>query len=481
MAHTKIETGKDGVLKAKIQVYGRDFSTGERRLFSKRIYNSDNLTESKFRKYVEKEAMAFEATVTKASEEQLVSVQTHVLTFNELFQEWLANIRANYSLGYYRRAKDVERVFIPFLKQRGLYDKPISEITVRDMQLFFNSFSTKTYTPGNRKGAYLKKTLPKYVNFRELEREGILATNASYHMNHEKTNVTEEAARRLCERYGLKFNEYFDVVAIERNFAVATVKGHRTILRAVFNEAVRYDWITKNPVCRTKIGAGNSNVNLRPVPEKEVFTFQEAQHFLEVLDDLPKKEINKKVSLKILLLTGVRYGELNGLRWSDIDFEKRVIHVRRNRLYSPLVGTYEKTPKTRTSVRDIPIATDLLEDLKEYQEWFRTADDAFDSKLDEYYLVVGDDRQPLTNSVLRHWLKSIEQKNGLKPVCCHGLRHTYCSLLLSQNVPIQTVSRYMGHSDSTITLKVYSHFIADTQEKALYALDALTKKCDNKT
>ena len=476
MAFFKITKNKNGELQAKMQTYGKDASTGERKLFVKRIYNEDNLTEAKFKKYVEKAAIDFEKSIARAYEDCVDDVRTRVFTFNELFQEWLANIRANYSLGYYRRAKDVERVFIPFLKQRGLYDKPISEITVRDMQLFFNSFSTKTYTPGNRKGAYLKKPLPKYVNFRELEREGILARNASYHMNHNKTNVAEEAARRLCERYGLKFNEYFDTMAIERPFSVATVKGHRTVLRAVFNEAVRYDWITKNPVCRTKIGAGNNNATLRPVPEKEVFTFQEAQEFLRVLDELPKKEINKKVPLKILLLTGVRYGELSGLRWSDIDFDKRVVHVRRNRLYSPLVGTYEKTPKTRTSIRDIPIATDLLEDLKEYQDWFRMADDAFDSKLDEYYLVVGDDRQPLTNSVVRHWLKNIEQKNGLKPVCCHGLRHTYCSLLLSQNVPIQTVSRYMGHSDSTITLKVYSHFISDTQEKVLYVLDNITKK-----
>ena len=50
----------------------------------------------------------------------------------------------------------------------------------------------------------------------------------------------------------------------------------------------------------------------------------------------------------------------------------------------------------------------------------------------------------------------------------------YCSLLLSQNVPIQTVSKYMGHSDSTVTLKVYSHFIPDTQDTALNALNNIS-------
>ena len=69
------------------------------------------------------------------------------------------------------------------------------------------------------------------------------------------------------------------------------------------------------------------------------------------------------------------------------------------------------------------------------------------------------------------------QKHFYKAVALVFLisRSAYCSLLLSQNVPIQTVSKYMGHSDSTVTLEVYSHFIPDTQEKAVFALNNLTK------
>ena len=52
---------------------------------------------------------------------------------------------------------------------------------------------------------------------------------------------------------------------------------------------------------------------------------------------------------------------------------------------------------------------------------------------------------------------------------------SFALTILSQNVPIQTVSKYMGHSDSTVTLEVYSHFIPDTQEKAVFALNNLTK------
>ena len=107
-------------------------------------------------------------------------------------------------------------------------------------------------------------------------------------------------------------------------------------------------------------------------------------------------------------------------------------------------------------------------------DWFRLADERFDKRLDEYYLASTIYRLPIFPQVIGRWLGEYERAWGMKRVSCHGLRHTYCSLLLSQNVPIQTVSKYMGHSDSTITLKVYSHFIPDTQDKAVNALSNLT-------
>lgn len=476
MAFYKITKNKKGELQAKMQAYGKDLSTGERKLYVKRIYNEDGLTEAKFKKLVDKAAIAFEEEIARAYEEHDVSVKAKVLTFNELLQEWKANIRANLSLGYYHRVEEVEKKFNEFLKQRKLYDKPISVITVRDVQQFLDSFSTKTYVVGNRATAQLKQPLPKLVNFRQLEREGIITRCASYNMNHYNTKIEANTARNICERYKLTFDDYFTVSDNERKFAMETIKGYRRMLRTLFNEAVRYEWISKNPVCRTKIGGGNSNTCLRAVPEKEVLTFKEVHELLNILDRLPEENINYRVCIKIMLFTGVRNGELHGLRWSDIDFEKRLIHVRRNRLYSKLTGVYEKSPKTKTSVRDIPIPTELLEELKKYREWFRLADDNFDDKLDQYYLAVGIDRQPLYPQTVGNFLHRLEQRNGLKNVTCHGLRHTYCSLLLSQNVPIQTVSKYMGHSDSTITLKVYSHFIPDTQERVIVALDNITNK-----
>ena len=116
----------------------------------------------------------------------------------------------------------------------------------------------------------------------------------------------------------------------------------------------------------------------------------------------------------------------------------------------------------------------LVEDMKSYMRWFRIADDDFDNKLDQYYVASNIYHQPISPNSLGPQLKRLEEKWGMRQVSCHGLRHTYCSLLFSQNVPIQAVSRYMEHSESTITLQVYSHFIPDTQGIAINVPNKIT-------
>ncbi|MEG2450355.1 MAG: site-specific integrase [Clostridia bacterium] len=472
MAYFKITQNRKGELVAKIQASGKDITTGENKLFVKRVYNTDNLTEAKFKKAVNKLAIEFEQEVADAYRDNTTILRTKVLTFAELMTEWKANIKANLSLSYYFRAEDVEIKFQKYLEEQHLADKPLSEIKVRDVQLFLGSFANNKYKISS--SVKLIKQLPQGVNFRELARLKILSRNASYYMKQGKCNITKEKAEAVCEMYGLQIGEYFEINDNEKQYSTETIKGYRRILRTLFNEAVRYEWITKNPVCGTKVAAGSSNTSLRPVPEKEVFSFKEAKDLIDALSNLPEEYINKEICVKLMLMTGIRSAELHGLRWSDIDFENHILHVRRNRLYAKEYGYYEKPPKTKTSLRDIPLSETIIKDLKRYYAWFKIADDHFDEKLDSYYIAVNDCREPENAWSTGQWLGRFEETHGFKHVSCHGLRHTYCSLLLSQNVPIQTVSKYMGHSDSTVTLKVYSHFIPDTQNRVLDVLDSLT-------
>lgn len=473
MAYIKISRTKKGELRARIQVHGKDPATSEHKLFVKHIQDEEGLTESKFRKKINLIAAEMEKQVEKDYEDRIEHIHTSVLTFSQLADEWISTINANLSHVYFMRATDVTNNFNEYLKKIGLDRRPISDIRVRDIQLYLNSFS-KGYIKGGRELAKLKKPLPEKVSFRELARLKILPRQISYGMNHEDKSISLETAKAICNMYDLKFDTYFNDVTQRVAYSPETIKGYRRVLRTLFNEAVRYEWITKNPVCATKVGTSSGNVTLRPVEEKEVFSIKESQEFIQALNALPEEMMYRKVPVKIMLLAGLRTAEVCGLTWADIDLEKGVINVNRNRMYSKVKGVYEKEPKTKTSKRSVPIPTALIDDLKEYKKWFEIADINFSRKLDKYYIASNIYREPISPPSLRQWLEKFEDKHGFKRISNHGLRHTYCSILLAKGVPIQTVSKYMGHSDSTVTLQVYSHFIPDTQEKVLNALDDIT-------
>ena len=472
MAHIDISQTKKGVLQAKIQVYGKDPITRKPKLFTHRVYNEDGLTESKFKKYVDKIAIEYEEKTKEDFKNGIVESRKKILTFSELMTEWKASVLNNLSVAYYKRICDVEKRFEVFLTECHLVHRPISEITVRDVQLFLNGFMQKRIETTGK--AILMRPLPECVNFRELGRQNIISRTSLYNMNNCGAKIMVEKAMAICNFYKIPFDDYFQQEQIEKTYALETIKGYRRILRALFNEAVRYEWIPKNPVCGTKIVTGNNNSSLTPVTEKEVYSFRECQEVFKLLEELPKDLIYRRVPVKFMLLTGVRTCELHGLKWSKFDFVRKVVRIDRNRMYVPEFGTFEKGTKSATSERDIPLTDSLIAELKEYMDWFRLADSDFDSKLDEYYFAVNIYREPEGTGSLNSWLKNFQKKNGLKKVTCHGLRHTYCSIMLSKNVPVNTVSKYMGHSDSTITLKVYAHFIPDTVGSALDVLEKLT-------
>ena len=248
MAYFKIEEDKKGRLKARIQVSGKDAQTGKTKVFVKRVYNDDGLTPAKFKKYVEKISIEFSEEVAQAFEEgqsiKSSNVRNKVLTVRELSNEWLEHIKNNLSINYYLRAKEVVRKFDDYLIIRGLADKELSEIIVRDVELFLKQYSSQNVE--REPVVRMKQDLPDEVNFRQLARDGILTRCTSYGMRRKGNNILEKSAREVCRVYNLNFDDYFELQEQKKGYSVETIRGYRRILRTLFNEAVRYDWIEKN-------------------------------------------------------------------------------------------------------------------------------------------------------------------------------------------------------------------------------------------
>lgn len=178
---------------------------------------------------------------------------------------------------------------------------------------------------------------------------------------------------------------------------------------------------------------------------------------------------SKNLGLIFCLYTGLRIGELCALRWSDIDLENRTVSVSRTmqRIYRRGEnGTgYTKllitTPKTRNSVRTVPLSSLLMPVLRR-----------MDPHDGDCYLLTGTHHhtEPRT---YRDYYNRLLQRLGLEHVNFHGLRHTFATRLIENGADYKTVSELLGHASVNITLNLYVHPQMEQKRKAVELINCL--------
>ena len=174
----------------------------------------------------------------------------------------------------------------------------------------------------------------------------------------------------------------------------------------------------------------------------------------------------------LALATGLRRGEVLGLRWSDVDLERRSLTVAQS-LEQTKAGLRFKTPKTKRSRRTIALSPSLVEELQAHRA--RQAADrlALGMGRDPAGLVFtridGDPIQP--DSVTKMFARIVARAK-IRPISFHGLRHTHATDLLRAGVHPKIASERLGHSSIAITMDTYSHAIPGLQEDAAQRIDA---------
>lgn len=177
------------------------------------------------------------------------------------------------------------------------------------------------------------------------------------------------------------------------------------------------------------------------------------------------------------ILTGCRASEVIALQWPDINFDENTIRI--DKSWDYVYATGFKPTKTPAGVRTIdvpPMLINLLKRLRAEQ----TAANMKTGYRDNLNLVFRNNRHQVPgDSALNRDLSRIETELGISsPITFHGLRHTHVSYLLSKGVDIAYISRRLGHSDVTITLRVYQHLLSDFEKaQAMHAISALNDIC----
>ncbi|USJ21264.1 MULTISPECIES: tyrosine-type recombinase/integrase [Lactococcus] len=162
-----------------------------------------------------------------------------------------------------------------------------------------------------------------------------------------------------------------------------------------------------------------------------------------------KRSINTFVY--IAMVTGMRYSEVAWLRWSDIDFKKKVIIVQ---------PWAKRNLKTESSNRTIPISSETVKLLKIRKRWVIEQISKGELINEDNLVCSTKFGKAICNAPANRALKRLNKKLGISEnITLHSLRHTFGSRLLYDGVNIVSVSRVLGHSGTVVTLRVYSHII----------------------
>lgn len=171
----------------------------------------------------------------------------------------------------------------------------------------------------------------------------------------------------------------------------------------------------------------------------------------------------KNLGIFICLSTGMRIGEICGLRWCDVDTAEGVIKVRHTlqRIYiiegeTRYTELLLDTPKTANSVRDIPMSSELLKMLK-----------SLNKVVNENYYVISNDIKPIEPRTYRNYYKKLCKQLDIPELKFHGLRHSFATRCIESKADYKTVSVLLGHSNISTTLNLYVHPNKEQKKKTI--------------
>lgn len=329
-------------------------------------------------------------------------------------------------------------------QQKELMDKLHDNLeTYRDVELTENCNMTL--------GQWLDKWLNEYMVFsvRESTLDGYRRIVKNYlkpYLGDKKIgSVTTVDVQKLYNwlRENGRMNEHY-----EKNNALSdsTIRGIHMVLHQAMDKAVRERLIVKNPTDGTVI----PKLNYAP---KQILTGAQVEKFLEVV----KQDPVWSDFFYTELTTGLRRGEICGLKWTDFDERTGMLRIRRSVTSRKGGGVQAGETKTETGARSIllpPSTAEILRERKKksYSQWI--FHDPVRPEL------------PLSPATAYRRMKTLLRYAELPSIRFHDLRHTFATHALSSGVDAKTLSGILGHTNASFTLDTYTHVTTDMQKKA---------------
>lgn len=468
MAQVTRREKKDGTVSYTIRVYSGRTQSDKVITRCKTVVPPPGMSGKKVEKWVQEQAMLFEQQVTNG-----MALDSDML-LDDLIDRWFEEYANKHlkpkTLYDYKRMRP--RI------TAGLGHLKVSKIKPAHLMAFYDNLEEKgvrrdsTYTATKA----LLNLLPRGTRGELAKQAGI--GQDTMRMVYAGKSVSRKTAEKVSAVVGLAFSKAFvEHTQKDGKLNNNTVIRYQAMLSSIFKKGVQWGLINENPCSRAEHPKAEE-IDVRVLMEEEI------PKLLDALSDVPA---HFSVITQLALLLGARRGEICALRWSDIDFEKGTLSIKRTVQFIPGEGIVFTSPKTKRSRRCIRIGADCLELLKEYRQhqiqerlrigskWARKVTIENGKVVDNDMLFTRWNGEPLDPETVSTWFPRFLEEHGLPAVHFHSLRHTNASLLIAAHVPITTVSGRLGHAQTSTTLNFYASAIQSADAAAADALEGVIK------
>ena len=377
----------------------------------------------------------------------------------------------------------------PYGKRKFIYSKDLKKLREREEKLFKDQLDgLNVYVMGK---ASLNFVFDRYISTKSELRE---TTYTNYTYMYDRFVREGFGKRKIGEiKYSDVLYFYYDLLN-DRGLQVNTLETIHTVLHPTFQLAVRDDIIRNNP--SDGVMAEIKKKNTKKKNMRHALTIEQQRAFMNYIASSPVF-VHWNPIFTVLLGTGCRIGEVVGLRWSDVDMEKRTIDINHSMTYYPRrTDTYKcefkvSLPKTEAGIRILPMMQPVYEALQ--SEYERQKEDGFCTAVVDgmsgfiFSNRFGMIHNPAAiNRAIRRIIEAHNAEEIIKakkekrePVIiphfsCHHLRHTFCSRFCENETNIK-IQEIMGHASIETTMDIYAEVNSDKKKESI---EKLTKNLD---
>ena len=250
-----------------------------------------------------------------------------------------------------------------------------------------------------------------------------------------------------------------------------TVQHYYNALSAMLDKAVQWDQLRKSPMAQVD----------RPLARKshvQYLTEERAVDLLRCLQQEPS--LSYRAAVLLALLCGLRLGEVGALKLSDVDWHNQTIDITRARKYAPQTGNFNGDTKSVAGERLIAIPDGMMDLLRASRD-VQTEHAALlgDRWQGDGWIIHTWDGAQMHHDTPSKWFRKFADAHGFEGIRFHDLRHTHATILLANNMDVVAVSSRMGHSDASVTLKIYAHALRRRDNESAQVMQNLINESSN--